>query len=913
MCKWSALTVAAVAIAIGAGGCVRHLAPDEPKQSNIGRGRRLPRASAQADAGGVPQGVSSHVIASVPEHTVGPLLARGLVSSMAAYLGAAPNGTRRIVTIPLRSDGSPLDAHVIATTGPDSTTFVLRPAGGGGEGFVAAWTDLTDRGEALSIAGIGRDGIPVVAPVEVARSINDVVWVEIVPTPRGSVVVWAEETRGGGADIGALALDSTGKPRGVASRVAQGVLGWQAMPTVAGVALGLVVPTPAQLVRPAVPRPPGPAGLHATTGPQPSSITLLKLDADGRPVAPAVTVASVPFSIADADVARAGGGFFFAWTDRSGTDPVVMTAFLDPEGKPSPARAVTNGSGGAMMTAITGGPGGALLAWEESTKRSKALRRIHFTRIDASGAPHLGADTVLEVDGSAAPELTPNQDGFALLARVRACAVAPPPPTEPDKPRAPAKPATEPSCDSNTPILPAVIRLDSSLAVTSTEPLQLSETNDAAQIAWGLGCDGSRCSALAATGDAPVRVSAVELEPRPSRYRAPTPQAGPAGAPHLETVQTFAAGADFADLAAATVGDHTLVATLTSALDEPGKNGASAQGTAVLALRVVGADGRAQGAPVVVTKRAIASGGLAVSAGGRPEDGAALAWVDRDDGDLEVHVAHVDPNGKPVRDVRLTMAKGDASDVSIAWADGGWLLAWVDTRDGNGEVYAAKVGLDLQRLAHDERITNAPGDASDVTLLADGGDAWLAWADPRESPHDGFADIFVLKLHGKDAKPTVRESRVLPTAAHSRSPSLARGDEGGVVVGWIEEAPMGFDATNNGAYGAMIAWLDDKGQAIGDPVRSKGGGEGSPTSIVLDRTGAELHAVIARSGRDELTLDALSPGRGGAGPAFPILALDGPPSLDIAMTLLGNALYFNDDGPETGDGRARRAMVVWSR
>ena len=50
-----------------------------------------------------------------------------------------------------------------------------------------------------------------------------------------------------------------------------------------------------------------------------------------------------------------------------------------------------------------------------------------------------------------------------------------------------------------------------------------------------------------------------------------------------------------------------------------------------------------------------------------------------------------------------------------------------------------------------------------------------------------------------------------------------------------------------------------------------------------------------------------------AGPAFPILALDGPPSLDIAMTLLGNALYFNDDGPETGDGRARRAMVVWSR
>src|SRR5205807_2678156 len=110
--------------------------------------------------------------------------------------------------------------------------------------------------------------------------------------------------------------------------------------------------------------------------------------------------------------------------------------------------------------------------------------------------------------------------------------------------------------------------------------------------------------------------------------------------------------------------------------------------------------------------------------------------------------------------VQLTSAKGDASDVAIAWAGDGWVVAWVDARDGNGEVYATKLDTRLARVAKEERITRAPGDASDVAILARGDVVWLAWADPRESPNDGFADVYVASLRARDATKIDPETRV---------------------------------------------------------------------------------------------------------------------------------------------------------
>ncbi|MGD0053680.1 MAG: hypothetical protein ABSD03_17885, partial [Vulcanimicrobiaceae bacterium] len=109
-------------------------------------------------------------------------------------------------------------------------------------------------------------------------------------------------------------------------------------------------------------------------------------------------------------------------------------------------------------------------------------------------------------------------------------------------------------------------------------------------------------------------------------------------------------------------------------------------------------------------------------------------------------MAHLDRRGHRNNEVQLTTAKGDASSVAIAWADDGWLVAWVDGRDGNGEVYAAKVDRDLARVGREERITSAPGDASDVALARSGDAAWVAWSDPRDNLRDGVSDVYVAAI-----------------------------------------------------------------------------------------------------------------------------------------------------------------------
>jgi hypothetical protein len=313
-------------------------------------------------------------------------------------------------------------------------------------------------------------------------------------------------------------------------------------------------------------------------------------------------------------------------------------------------------------------------------------------------------------------------------------------------------------------------------------------------------------------------------------------------------------------------------------------------------------------APSLVSSRAMAVGGVAIAPAEKAEDGAALAWVARENGDPEVHVTRVDRKGRRSNDIQLTTTKGDASDVAIVWAGGGWVVAWVDGRDGNGEVYATKVDLGLQRIAREERLTNAPGDASDLVALAKGDLVWLAWADPRESPKDGMADVFATAVRMRDAKRAVDETRLLATAAHSRTPQLAPAGDG-VHVAWIEEAPMGTESPANSGYGAMWATLDGHGKLVAQPTKLPLGGDGAATAITIESGSSGTHAIVSRATADAMALDAVvigSPSR-----AAPLVMLDGPPSLDVVMILHEGVLYFGDDGPAQADKRARRATLDW--
>jgi hypothetical protein len=805
---------------------------------------------------------------------------------MAAYLGPGEAGTRRLVSLPMASDGTPKESRVVAKTAADSTTLVLRSAGGEHGVFVAAWTELTERGEAISIVGLSDDGAPLAPPIELARTSDDIVWIEIVPTAQGAICVWAEETRANDANILAVPLDSNAKPRSVPSRVAKGVSAWQIAPTAHGAGVALVSAVP-----------PGASGSAAATA-SPTALAWLKLDAEARPVGPATPVATSLAKITDVDLAAVGDSVVFAWTDRSIADPGVWIAAIDGTGALKPPRAVTSRRGGAKLVAMKGGKSAGIVAWEEVGRRPRPLRRVHLARIDGDGAFDGKAGTLVEVDASTVPELAELDDGFALLTRARTCA-------EPLGPK-------DPAC-SDLPTVPVFVRFDLALHVGETEPIRIDEGEDVASLAWGLACEGEQCLVLAAGAESPARVRAVQLTERPNRWRAPVPIPPPPDAPSVLAIDTLASGDLYTDVAVTPTDEGSLVAAITSSVDESPPGGGS-KGARIV-LRPLDPSGASRGPAVTLTKRALSVGGVGIAAGTKI-DGGAVAWVAREGGRVQVHVSRVDRLGRRTKDVQLTTASGDTSDVAIAWAGGGWIVSWVDTRDGNGEVYATKVDTELSRIAREERITHAPGDASDVALFGHGlggGDVWLAWADPRESPHDGFADIFVAKLSAISAKPVVPESRILATAAHSRSPTFAPGDGDGPEIAWIEEAPMGGDAESSSAYGAMIGALDAAGHLVGDVTRTRGAGDGFPTSVAIERVPAALRVVLTRAARDDLFLDALEITKRNPPVAYPLFILDGPPSLDVSLSIQGTGVFFNDDGVEVADGCARRLSIGWTR
>ncbi len=267
--------------------------------------------------------------------------------------------------------------------------------------------------------------------------------------------------------------------------------------------------------------------------------------------------------------------------------------------------------------------------------------------------------------------------------------------------------------------------------------------------------------------------------------------------------------------------------------------------------------------------------------------------------------------GRRTSEAQITSSKGNASDAAIVAVPGGWVVAWVDSRDGNGEVYAARLDRSLNRIGEDRRITKAAGDASDVTLLAQGDRVWIAWADPRESPNDGLADIWVAALRAKDGTRMTDEQRVAATAAHSRSPSLGI-VEGAPLVAWIEEAPLGLDASQMQAYGAMTAQLDEHGRPEQAPSKLPVAGDGLATGVVLQQHDNSIRAFLARSGRGYLEIDALLIGRD-ARRAYPLLGVEGPSSMDPSITPLGDSLLYADEGKELGTRRLRRASIVWRR
>lgn len=838
--------------------------------------------------------VVGHYVTSLDERAVGPFMAaRKGDAAMVGWLTPGEGTGRRVVVMPLADNGDPSGPErTVATTALDTTTLIVRPMHGPAPGFVLAWTVLTDKGRALWSVAVGDDGKPRTKAIELARTADDIVWVDVVPTDHGAVCLWAEETQSGDANIVTASLDTDGKVRRAPGIVARGATGWHALEMPGGVGLSTVFSVRAASRAPAAHKPLGRTALPG------GALSFLKLDTEGLATGQPVPIAEGPTVSGDVEVVRADKKLVFAWTDRTGEESFVAGAMLDDGGAVTAPRRLVEGRGGASLLGLSPAGAGATLMWESPPRRGNEPRKVQIASISASLRPG-GRIARLEVVGRAGPELVGRGSGASVLATVADC-----------------DPGTS-DCEG-APTLPSLLRYDANGTLVQRETLTFG--SDPASMAWGLSCSDERCLTLAASGASPARVRSAEIRTR-ENARGSVAQAEPsraevgardADAPEIADLTASVVGENVIDAAVAMVGGKTLLATLATKPEASGKARVDdgSRLLHVVSTRLVDENGAAS-TPVILSTRALAIGGVAAAFADKPEDGGVVAWVAREDGDPEVHLTRVDKQGRKLGDVRLTTTRGDANDVAVAYAGGGFVVAWVDGRDGNGEVYTARVGLDLRRVGREERFTKAPGDASDLVAVRNGDNVWLAWSDPRDNVHDGFADVFVGAVSARDARRSVDEVRVLGTVAHSRTPALSPAG-GGVHVAWIEEAPHGVATPGSSGYGAMFATLDGGGTVVVKPVKLPSGGDGASTAVAIDGAPESPRFLVVRSSLDALALDAVESTPRGAR-ATPVLALDGPPSLDVALAMDRGALFFNDAGPELRDKRVRRAQIAWKR
>lgn len=829
----------------------------------------------------------SRLLATIHGKALGPFLGMSSAGGLIAWIGPAEHGpAQELDVVPLAHDGAPFAEPHPATSVPiDATALVVRPSGGPRGGWFVAWSALLDRGESVSVIALAPDGTPDGSTYDVQRTSDHVKWLDVVPSATGAMCVWAEETTAGDANLLAAPLSLTGKPRGLPVRVARGAIGWAATRDADGVDLAVVNPASNTTATP--------------SNGGPGTLSWIRLDSDGNPRGLPVPIATRPTVSDEVDVVPLGPrGWLLGWTDRTGEDAQVMLATVGPGGNVSaPPRRALDAVGGAVLASLASGPAGVALAWTEPRGRARTMFPVHVASVALEDNLAAQSVTSLELGAAVSTQLVAMDHGFALLSSARECVDGADPCT--------GSPA------------PAYVRLDAHLAAVQTEVLFTGKGGPAAALAWGLSCPGDTCVALAADASTPTNVYSVELKTRASPFRNPTIAPVPAGAPRLTRVATIASGQPYADLATARVGSgdggggETLLATLTTAVESGDDRARGApREHATLEVRRIDDNGHALGAASVITSRALPIGGVAMAAGPTPDDGVALAWVARNGGDPQVHLARLDRRGRRANEVELTTRKGGASDVVVDWAGDGWLVAWVDTRDGNGEIYATKVGRDLQRTAREERLTHAPGDAGDLAMVVRGDAAWLAWSDPRESPREGLADIYVAKLRTRDAKRASDDVRVLSTAAHSRSPSIVPAGDG-ILVAWIEEGPQELGSRGT----AIVAYVDGSLHVVGAPQLLPLAEPGSVSELTAtrDRDGARI--VVARSNKDDVSLDVVFVRGDGrpAPPAWRVLDLDAPGAFDVALSVAGDAIFFDDVGASAADHRVRRAQLAWNR
>lgn len=801
-----------------------------------------------------------------------------------------------------------------------------------GEGFVVFRDERVDENHVFSIQTLDAAGHPA-GKLLLLRPIADagVTYADLALVSGGGLVVHEVQNRGrSSVFVTPLAAD-LGSAAGVPRPVAEGVLAWDL--TVAGDKLAFAfVRADASAAAPKT----------AVGGaPTPGTVDVITVAKDGTASAPIVVQ---PLSTAEIDVeiAAVRGALLVAWTDAEGDDAAVRLAAVRDGALVAPPKFVAPPVGDQALIGLTSDPLGdgarALIAWENIGQTTEESRIAHLATVGADAT--LGKErTRLLIGPQDRPDLVADGDGFAALTLAPARALT----------------VTE---TSPAPSWPIVVRFGADLAVRGAEPVRLASARShdgVPDLAFGLGCHADACLALAADSGPPVSYFAFEVPARDTAWRAPAWRADDERPPRVLSLRTITEGPQIAaarsfttqgaagpasDPAAASA--PTLVAWVTYFLEGVTPLEAAPKGespyAATLALRSVGPDGISDES-VIVSKRALSTGGVAIAGpaalagAGAAKSEAVIAWVAADKTGPQVYVTKVDARGKKLAQKRLTtvdrpkktaaVAEGVASNVALAWSPAptpkkgearvgtdGYVVAWVDGREGNGEVYAARVNRELEKVVVDKRLTSASGDASDVSVLAVGSDAFVAFADRRDGKDP---DIYLSHLDAGTLRVLDSDIRVYASAGPSRAPQLISVG-GSLLLAWIEEPAPGETMSST----LRLAEVDATGRLVGAPkvLRAPEGAAVTAFSLTCEtekRTSCRgVISWVRSAGRPEAGGFLLDEA-GAPGPISRLGSLSSGPFADPSFSFAdagARSLYFTED--TAGErGRIRAIRLAW--
>ena len=807
----------------------------------------------------------------MPSGTFGPYLGMRAQGGVALWV-STDAGTRTWFARALSANGEARgEAQRLGDAPNDLGLVSVRPLP---EGFALLSTHKTSDGEVVEFTVLSNTGALLAGPASLGRTANSLLWVDAIPSARGTTVLWAANG-GGSAEISLVDVTSKAELVGTPRVVARDAGAWQAVAFGKGIALAVTHV--------------GKGNVHG-----PIEVSLLT----GATASPPVMINAEISADLDLDLASLGERLVLAWSDHRGGETRVFSAAVDSSGKVVAAAAPATPPLGeeAMLRVVApvAGSQRGYLAWESLDSQMPSHRTFQIAEFQSNGrvtSPR-GVFEYWKMDGSM-PEIAATAHGVAVLTLAPIC-------------------LRGLECSKSAPIAPEFVEFEAGFAIRSSEPLWLAEAAQPVSLAWNLTCPSGACFALSAASGVPSPVALTRLEHRSDVYRVPAQRAELPPPPRVIADEALAQTAPLSQIALADTSAGTLLGWITDfdpttpwvKLKKATPDGRFEPLRARLDLQAFAGSEpfAALGVPESLSLRAHSLGGIALSSSSKQKDTLA-AWSGLDGGQPQVFLTLLDQSGKRVTQRMLTHKNGDLSDVAVApWA-ADYLVAWVDERSADPEVYATKVNHGLNRIAPEQRLTQAPGAATDVSLVPTKAGALVVWADARESEQAGAADIYAALLHGADASRAASELCLQKTRAHSFAP-VARAYGSGALVAWLESASE--SAEGEPAH-VSLAVLDDVGHLVGS-VQNVPVGTGTPVTIGLDCSEQICHVVVAVDENAHGVLYAITLRDGRTSTAVRIRSSNNAPSI-VAPVVHGPEVYVSD--VQQGSARLRRLQLEW--